>query len=76
MILSGGEAMSHEDRLTAMAECFIEEFARMGYSDSALLAVFQNPFYQGPHLAYQAFGEAGVRRLIAGVREEADRVAT
>lgn len=55
--------MEH-DQLAFMAECFAEEFANMGYSQEALLALFRNPFYQGPHLAYQRRGEEWVRQLL------------
>lgn len=53
-----------ESNLGAMARCFAEEFARMGYSEEALLALFRNPFYQGPHAAYAAYGEDWVRSLV------------
>ncbi|HEY3364843.1 MAG TPA: hypothetical protein VGK74_07325 [Symbiobacteriaceae bacterium] len=68
--------MGDEAELGLMAQCFAEEFAHMGYSREAVLAVFQNPFYRGPHQAYTRFGEDWVRHLIARVREEADRVGT
>ncbi|HYG60759.1 MAG TPA: hypothetical protein VD902_22005 [Symbiobacteriaceae bacterium] len=57
-------AESHHHGLAAMAECFAEEFARMGYSEEALMALFRNPFYCGPHAAYREFGEEWVRRLV------------
>jgi hypothetical protein len=47
-----------------MAECFIEEFGRMGFSEEKLLRVFREPAYAGPHLAYLTFGEAWVADLI------------
>lgn len=59
--------MEQHDRLGAMAECFAEEFARMGYSEEALLALFRDPFYQGPHLAFQQRGEEWVRTLLRRV---------
>jgi hypothetical protein len=51
--------------LRAMAECFVEEYVRLGFSASRLMQVFRNPGYAGPHLAYRAFGEAWVAELIA-----------
>ncbi len=51
-----------------MAECLVEEYLLMGYGDEALLALFRDPFYQGVHHLYQAYGEAGIRALIAEVR--------
>ncbi|MDF2628368.1 MAG: hypothetical protein K0R39_2199 [Symbiobacteriaceae bacterium] len=56
-----------QDGLAYMAACFAEEFAHMGYSEEALLAVFRDPFYQGPHLAYKLRGEDWVRALIRRV---------
>jgi len=47
-----------------MGRCFVEEFARMGYGQNALIALFRNPFYQGPHLVYQQLGEGFVQGLI------------
>ncbi len=72
-----GVPLGDESGLEHMATCFAEEFARMGYSYGGLLAVFRNPFYQGPHLAYQRKGEAWIREMIArvcGAGEEEDRV--
>jgi hypothetical protein len=59
--------MEQQDDLERMAECWVEEFARMGYSEDALVALFRNPFYQGPHLAWQQKGEPWVREMIGRV---------
>lgn len=50
--------------------CFIEEFLRMGWDDTAVLAVFRNPFYRGPHAVWQQCGEAAVIALLADVRRQ------
>ncbi len=47
-----------------MAECFVEEFVRLGHSPEELMTMFQNPFYGGAHQAYQTLGEVYVRELI------------
>ncbi len=47
-----------------MAECFVEEFVRLGHSADELMRMFRNPFYRGIHQAYQALGEAHIRELI------------
>lgn len=47
-----------------MGRCFVEEFARLGYRQNALLAFFRNPFYQGPHMVYRQLGEGFVLDLI------------
>jgi len=56
-----------EDTTGAMAECFIEEFLRLGYNAKQFLALFRNPHYVGMHLVVQHRGEAFVRHKIAEV---------
>jgi hypothetical protein len=65
--LNGMAFLTHEDTTAEMAECFIEEFIRMGYGHKQLLALFHNPRYLGPHMAYQQRGEPFIRDLIAEV---------
>ncbi len=48
-----------------MAECFVEEFVRLGHTADELMSMFRNPFYAGVHQAYQALGEAHIGELIA-----------
>ena len=50
-----------------MAECFTEEFMRMGYNHQQVLALFRNPHYLGPHMAFEKRGESFIRDLIADV---------
>ena len=52
------------DDVAYMGRCFVEEFARLGYRQNALLALFRNPFYQGPHMVYGQLGEGFVLGLI------------
>jgi hypothetical protein len=59
------ELPAQEDTLVPMAETFIEEFMRMGYSQEAIAGMFQNPFYAGPLMVTRARGTAFVRQLIA-----------
>ncbi len=56
------------DSEAAMAETFVEELIRMGFPDSAVLKVFSNPFYSGPHRLLTKHGEGFVRELIASIR--------
>ena len=53
------------DNLGEMARCFVEEYLNMGWTDEAILGMFQKPKYRGPHLVYQQRGEPHVRQLIA-----------
>ena len=65
--LNGMAFMTHEDTTNDMAECFTEEFMRMGYSHKQVLALFRNPHYLGPHIAFEKRGAPFIRDLIAEV---------
>lgn len=65
--LNGMALLTHEDTSTEMAECFIEEFMRMGYGPQQLLALFRNPHYLGPNLVHEKRGEPFLRDLIVEV---------
>lgn len=65
--LNGMAFMTHEDTTNDMAETFIEEFMRMGYNPEQLLALFRNPHYIGPNMAFEKRGEPFIRELIADV---------
>jgi hypothetical protein len=67
LALSGVALLTEEDTTHSMAECFIEEFMRLGHGPTQVLALFRNPQYQGPHLAWRRRGEPFVRDLIAEV---------
>jgi len=56
---------SDEDTLIPMAECFIEEFMRMGYSPEQIAGLFANPLYAGPLVVTRRHGTAFVHQLIA-----------
>ncbi len=58
-----------EGALTEMAWCFVEEFARMGWSGERILRLFRNPFYRGPHQILRRKGEDFVRSLIETVEQ-------
>ena len=53
-----------EEALRDMALCFAEEFAREGWSEEKLLAMFKNPFYAGPYLAWKQKGDEFVKSVI------------
>ncbi|MBL9139021.1 MAG: hypothetical protein JNK85_24350 [Verrucomicrobiales bacterium] len=65
--LNGMAFLSQEDTTNDMAECFAEEFMRLGYDHRRVMALFANPHYLGPHLAFQQRGEAFIRDLITNV---------
>ncbi|MCH7836826.1 MAG: hypothetical protein IH864_08185 [Chloroflexi bacterium] len=56
-----------EGALTEMAWCFVEEYARMGWSGERIMRLFRNPFYRGPHQILRMKGEEFVRGLIETV---------
>jgi hypothetical protein len=65
--LNGMAFLSHEDTTNDMAECFTEEYLRMGYNHQQVLALFRNPHYLGPNMAFEKRGELFIRNLIADV---------
>ncbi|MEW6510380.1 MAG: hypothetical protein AB1428_05415 [Bacteroidota bacterium] len=56
------------DHIEEMAEAFVIEFKRMRWTDEAILDVFRNPFYAGPHHVYTERGEQFVADILNGVR--------
>ena len=65
----GLERGPDDEALTEMARCFVEEFARMGWSGERILRLFRNPFYRGPHHILRMKGEDFVRSLIETVEQ-------
>jgi hypothetical protein len=51
-------------QLEAMAECFVEEYARMGWDERRLMTLFVNPTFLATHRIYRLKGEDYVRELI------------
>ncbi len=56
------------DHIAEMAEAFIVEFKRMRWTDEAILAMFRNPFYAGPHYVYKERGEQYIADLVDSCR--------
>ena len=54
-------------QLEAMAECFIEEYVRLGWSEPRLMTLFVNPMFLATHRVYRMKGEDYVRELIRRV---------
>ena len=63
-ILVGVQIPAEEGSETEMAYVFAEEFARLGYSEERLLALFHEPFYAGANRALQILGEAAIQSII------------
>ena len=65
MTLNGVMFDTDSDRaVRGMAECFIEEYFRLGYDREGLLKIFRTRGYDGPHLAFQTLGEATIAAMI------------
>ncbi len=47
-----------------MAECFVEEYARLSVDEDRILRMFTTQGYAGPFLAYQTLGEDAIRKII------------
>ena len=47
-----------------MAECFIEEYIRLGFDRARLVKLFHTRGYAGPHMALKILGEPAIERLI------------
>ena len=63
-----------DQALTEMAGCFVEEYARMGWSGERILRLFRNPFYRGPHCILRLKGEEFIRGLIETVERMRSQV--
>jgi hypothetical protein len=61
-----GVAFETEDdeAMLDMVRCFIEEFARLGFTGDRILQVFKTKGYVGPHGAYRLLGEEAIRELV------------
>jgi len=73
--LNGMAFLTHEDTTDSMAECFIEEFTRMGYGHKQILALFKDPHYLGPNMALEKRGEPFIRELITEILARWGRIA-
>ena len=53
-----------EAELRDMALCVAEEFVRDGWSEEKIFAMFKNPLYRGPYLAWIQKGDEFVTSVI------------
>ncbi len=54
-----------EGAMREMAECFIEEYVRLGFDEARLLRLFRTQGFAGPNMAWQTLGEEAIRAMIA-----------
>jgi hypothetical protein len=53
-----------------MAECIVEEYMLLGWSDKQLMSMFKKPFFHVTHGFFNDNGEEHVRSLIQSVRDK------
>ncbi len=64
MMLMGVSVPADAATREEMAYSFAEEFARLGYDERQILALFRRPFYAGAHGVYRALGEQRVQAIV------------
>lgn len=65
MTLHGVQVETDDDGAASeMAVCFIEEYARMGFSPERILEIFLRPDFAGPRLAVSQLGPEVIASLI------------
>jgi len=70
MTLHGVQVETDSDQANReMAECFVEEYLRMGFDRVRLLKMFQTRGYAGPFMAYQALGEEKIVSMIEQIAQ-------
>ena len=68
MTLQGVVVETESDAaMREMAECFMEEYIRIGFDADRIIKMFKTQGYAGPFLAYQTLGEDAIRRLIGEI---------
>lgn len=65
MELVGVELPADEASHRDVVSVFAEEFTRLGFDEAKVMSLFLNPFYAGPHRAYNALGHDVVCALVA-----------
>ena len=53
-----------EEAVREMAECFIDEYARLGFDGNRILHMFKTRGYAGPYMATRLLGEEAIRELV------------
>jgi len=53
-----------DSAMLEMAECFIDEYARLGFDANRILHMFDTRGYAGPFMAAEALGKERIRQLV------------
>jgi len=65
MTLHGVAVETADDAaMLEMAECFIDEYARLGFDANRILHMFNTRGYAGPYLATTVLGKERIRDLV------------
>lgn len=65
MTLHGVELETADDSaMLEMAECFIDEYARLGFDANRILHMFNTRGFAGPFMATQALGKQKIKELV------------
>ncbi|MEK6674933.1 MAG: hypothetical protein AABZ47_04675 [Planctomycetota bacterium] len=65
MTLHGVAVETSDDAaMCEMAECFIDEYARLGFDADRILHMFNTRGYAGPFMATTALGKERIRELV------------
>jgi hypothetical protein len=67
MELVGTFMESDDANIEEMGFTFVEELARMDWSQEEIFTIFSDPFYRGPHTVFRAKGPEFVKSLIFDV---------
>lgn len=63
VVLEDGEGPPLE-AVREMAECFIDEYARLGFDANRILHMFRTKGYAGPYMAREILGEEAIHDLV------------
>lgn len=55
------------ESVRVMAECFADEFLRLGHPPAEVLSLFRSPEHQLAHLAWQQLGEIQVFAMVQDI---------
>lgn len=65
MTLHGVAVETADDSaMLAMAECFIDEYARLGFDANRILHMFNTRGYAGPYMAASVLGKERIRAMV------------
>ena len=53
-----------DSAMLEMAECFIDEYARLGFDANRILHMFRTKGYAGPYMATEILGEEAIHDLV------------